>query len=219
MAASGQGRWKRNFTDIRPADLLVSDGQSLYYSGSRLTPADGTDNRTPRDNASSPFLKYCSSFTGGMSILDMLAANRDPLQARDMKELPTDGRARGQMIAFDRDRSVASWRYRGGGKDFVRADDGRCQLISKGASEWTNKDTGQQMMGLVLAGSRIYGAGIPEVRDSQDTPRLWVFSAADGKILQQIPLEAAPSIDGLSAVGGKLVVTTVDGQVMCFDSL
>jgi hypothetical protein len=47
-------------------------------------------------------------------------------------------------------------------------------------------------------------------------PALFVLSATDGKELQQVPLEAAPSIDGLSAVAGKLILTTVDGQVQCY---
>jgi hypothetical protein len=91
-------------------------------------------------------------------------------------------------------------------------------VICRGASEWVNKDTAQQMQALILAGPRVYGAGIPENRHSQDKPALFVLSATDGKELQKIPLDSAPSIDGLSAVGGKLLLATVDGQVQCFDA-
>jgi hypothetical protein len=73
------------------------------------------------------------------------------------------------------------------------------------------------MRTLLLAGPRAYCAGVPEFRDSQDKPALFVLSATDGKELQRLPLEVAPAIDGLSAIGGRLILTTGDGQVMCFD--
>jgi len=215
-AASGQQRWKRNFTDIRPADMLMSDGKTLHFAGASLSPVDGSDHRAPRNAAGPRYLQIGSSVTGRIAVLDMLDAGKDPLQARDMKTLPNDGRAFGQMIAFDKDRSIASWRCRAGSKDFARADEGRCYLLSRGAPEWTNKDTAQQMMGLVLAGTRVYGAGVPETRESQEKPKLWVFAADTGKELQRLDLDSAPSMDGLSAVGGALLLTTADGQVHCF---
>jgi hypothetical protein len=72
------------------------------------------------------------------------------------------------------------------------------------------------MQALLLAGPRVYTAGIPEFRDTEDKPALFVLSSTDGKELQRTILDAAPSIDGLSAVGGRLIMTTVDGQVLCF---
>jgi len=217
--ASGQVRWKRNYNDIRPTDLLVSDGRTLFFGTTSVSPADGTDRKGAAAAPQERVLKSGPDSHGDISILDMLAASLDHGQTRDIKRLPNDGRAEGHMIAFDKDRSITAWRHRrvyGHEKDFVREDNGHCHVMSNGGKEWINKGTGRQMQAILLAGPRVYCAGIPEFRDSQDKPGLFVLSSADGKELQRILLDAAPSIDGLSAVGGKLIMTTVDGQVLCF---
>ncbi|HOX08469.1 MAG TPA: PQQ-binding-like beta-propeller repeat protein [Planctomycetota bacterium] len=214
-AATGQERWKRKFTDTRPTDLLVSDGKLLYFTALRISPADGRDNKTA-PASTTPLLQFGWNTNAGISILDLFAAAADPLQSRDMKSLLSDNRAKGLMIAFTPKQSVAWWVANGElAKNFGPPDRRSC-LVSVGSSAWTNKDTGQQITGLVLAGSRVYAAGVPEVRDGQGAPALWVFAAADGKELQKIQLESVLSIDGLSAVGGKLILTTADGQVICF---
>jgi hypothetical protein len=216
--ASGQVRWKRNFTDIRPTDMLVSDGRSLFFGTLTLSPADGTDKRgagAPQQ----PVLKSGPDSHGDISILDMLRASEDHGRTRDIKRLPNDGRAEGHMIAFDKDRSITAWRHRrvyGRDKEFVREDNGHCHVMSNSGKEWVNKGTGRQMQAVLLAGPRVYCAGIPEFGDTPDKPALFVLSSTDGKELQRILLDSAPSIDGLSAVGGKLILTTADGQVLCF---
>ena len=146
-------------------------------------------------------------------------ASEDHGRVRDIKRLPNDGRAEGYVIAFDPGRSITGWRHRkvyGRDKEFVREDNGHCHVMSNSGKEWINKGTGRQMQAIVLAGPRVYCAGIPEFRDTDDKPALFVLSSADGKELQKVPLDAAPAIDGLSAVGGRLIMTTVDGQVICF---
>ena len=45
---------------------------------------------------------------------------------------------------------------------------------------------------------------------------LWAVSAADGKKLAEMPLDAAPVFDGLIAADGRLYMTTLDGGVVCY---
>ncbi len=45
---------------------------------------------------------------------------------------------------------------------------------------------------------------------------LWAVSAADGSKLAELTLPGLPVFDGLIAAGGKLYLTTTDGQVLCF---
>jgi hypothetical protein len=218
-AATGQVRWKRNLTDIRPTDILRSDGRTLYLGVTAIDPADGKDRTGPAGVPQRRILMSSPDRGADISILDGLSS-LDPSHLRERKRLLNNGAAFGELVAFDGDRSVVTWR-RGGytgrmdGK-ILPADEGHCHVLFKGNPEWINKDTGQQMQALLLAGSRVYGAGIPEARDSRETPALWVLSAANGQTLQRLPLESAPAIDGLSAVGGKLLLATVDGQVMCY---
>jgi hypothetical protein len=45
---------------------------------------------------------------------------------------------------------------------------------------------------------------------------LWMVSAADGKVLVEIPLDAPPTYDGLAVAGEKVYITLQNGTVMCF---
>ena len=90
------------------------------------------------------------------------------------------------------------------------------QVSCNGATKWLNTTVAQQMLGMILAGPRVYAAGIPQYRDSADKPALWILSSKDGAELQKLPLDHAPAVDGVSTVGGKVLVTTADGQVLCF---
>jgi outer membrane protein assembly factor BamB len=218
-AATGVARWKRNFTDIRPTDVLRSDGKTLFFGVTAINPADGADKGGPAGSPQRRILMSSPDRGADISILDELSS-LDPGSLRERKRLLNNGAAFGELVTFDSNRSIVSWRRGGytGRMDgqITPEEEGRCHLLSKGKPEWINKDTGQQMQALLLAGPRVYGAGVPEARDSQEKPALWILSAADGRELQKIPLDSAPSIDGLSALGGKLILTTADGQVMCY---
>lgn len=195
-AVTGQERWKRVFNDIRPTDILRTDGKFLFFGVSVLNPADGKD----ADAKTNGVLHSPPDFHGTISLLDMLAPS-DPGQTYLRKHGIADGRGEGEHLAFDRDRTIT-----GGGS----------AVVCKGANAWTNKSTAQAMQALLLAGPRVYAAGIPELRTSREPPALWILNAADGQIAHKLALESAPAVDGLSAVGGRLLLATVDGQLCCF---
>lgn len=46
--------------------------------------------------------------------------------------------------------------------------------------------------------------------------RLEILGLADGALQQEVPLPAKPILGGISAVGGRVYVTTADGTVTCF---
>jgi outer membrane protein assembly factor BamB len=54
-----------------------------------------------------------------------------------------------------------------------------------------------------------------EVLQSKQPGLLWAVAAADGKMLAECELAAAPMFDGMAAAGGRLYLTTVDGTVVC----
>ncbi|MCX7886012.1 MAG: PQQ-binding-like beta-propeller repeat protein, partial [Verrucomicrobiae bacterium] len=45
---------------------------------------------------------------------------------------------------------------------------------------------------------------------------LWAVNKTDGKRLTELKLDSAPVFDGMIAARGKLYISTVDGQVLCF---
>jgi len=82
-----------------------------------------------------------------------------------------------------------------------------------------------RIRGMVLAGKHLFVAGAPDVVDPDDPMAafegrkgavLRAHSAADGKKLAEIKLDAPPVFDGLIAAGGRLYLVTVDGKVVCF---
>jgi outer membrane protein assembly factor BamB len=78
---------------------------------------------------------------------------------------------------------------------------------------------------MVLAGDRLFAAGVPDVLDPKDPlaafegrqgARLAVFSAADGSLVKSQRLSSLPAFDGLSAAAGRLYLATLDGKVVCY---
>jgi outer membrane protein assembly factor BamB len=80
---------------------------------------------------------------------------------------------------------------------------------------------------MVLAGDRLFAAGVPDVVDPKDPlasfegrkgALLEVFSTEDGSRLESHRLPSPPAFDGLSAAAGRLYLATHDGKVICFGS-
>jgi len=79
---------------------------------------------------------------------------------------------------------------------------------------------------LVLAGKTLFFAGTPNQGNSSDEARaamigkegakLVAVSTEDGAKLAELPLSAPPVLDGMTAAGGHLYLSTVDGQIVCF---
>lgn len=208
--ATGQQRWARNFTRQMPNDLLVSNGADLFLERVSINPKDGSDAKPRKGDEA----LHSRGYEQGASnaLLDLLSS-ADPGETWIRRSNPGTSRGAGQTVAFDAERTVFSVRVVTTPNNRLAGAELRCA----GSAAWTNKTTAQQMLGMVLAGPRVYCAGIPEFRDSADKPALWVLAAADGKELQKLPLEHTPAIDGVSTVGGKLLVTTADGRVLCFE--
>ncbi|HOX04858.1 MAG TPA: PQQ-binding-like beta-propeller repeat protein [Planctomycetota bacterium] len=210
--ATGQGRWKKTLARLMPNDLLVGDGTNLFLERVRLSAADGNDAKLGRGWDEMVLQSHGYEQNAGNSILDLLNSS-DPGQIWIRKSQPGNARGGGQAVAFDKERTVMTGRVAVPPK-FTLTE---AEVRAAGASTWTNRSYTHQMLGLVLAGPRVYCAGIPQYRDSEDKPALWILSSADGKELQKLPLDGTPVIDGLSAVGGRLLLSTADGRLMCFE--
>ena len=55
-----------------------------------------------------------------------------------------------------------------------------------------------------------------ELLRGKDGARLWAVSAKDGRKLSELRLDSLPVWDGMIAAGGKLYLTTMNGEVACF---
>ena len=85
-----------------------------------------------------------------------------------------------------------------------------------GAAKWTTRMPPAheaQLTALVLAGGKIAAAG--RVAGPEPGGRLWVLSADTGRMLQELPLDGVPRFDGMAAAGGRLYISTEDGDIIC----
>jgi outer membrane protein assembly factor BamB len=77
------------------------------------------------------------------------------------------------------------------------------------------------------AGELVFAAGIVEGRTKSDWDestryrgpgKLRVHRGADGKLLAEVDLPACPVYDGMSAAGGRLFVSLINGALVCLDA-
>ncbi len=78
---------------------------------------------------------------------------------------------------------------------------------------------------MVLAGETLFAAGTPDRIDPNDAwaayegkrgGQLLALSAKDGTIKARYKLDVAPTYDGLAVARGRILVSTVDGTIRCF---
>jgi hypothetical protein len=77
---------------------------------------------------------------------------------------------------------------------------------------------------LLLADQTLFVAGPPDVFKADDPAAafegraggvLLAVAAADGETLADYSLDSPPVFDGMAAVNGRLLMATVDGDVVC----
>ena len=81
-----------------------------------------------------------------------------------------------------------------------------------------------RMRAMVLAGEHLFVAGAPDVLDPEDPMApfegrkgmiLRALDASSGKQLGEYKMESAPVFDGMSAAGGKLLISLRNGELLC----
>ena len=77
---------------------------------------------------------------------------------------------------------------------------------------------------MILAGQTLFVAGAKgdwshsdDVFEGRKGVTLVAFSAGDGKAVAEVPLDAFPVFDGMSAAYGKLFVSDDSGTITCFE--
>jgi len=81
---------------------------------------------------------------------------------------------------------------------------------------WSVKaPAGSRPKAILAAAQAVFVAALPDEKDRAGGV-IWVFAAADGKKLGELPLDGAPLFDGMSAEAGRLYVATQDGRLICF---
>lgn len=208
---TGDVRWRvRGGTS---GDMFVADGESLIHTARSY---DLTTGKWISRWRSSPGFLQTTRYLSTVSIADYMATVEPNLSHKKHIEL-TDGRIKGDCIAFNDKASVAGWRYTPGTPGWKdKKNTNKYFIHASGVAQWNLHDVTQHMRSIVVAGNAAYAAGVPTSQDPEESCELWVLSLAGGSKRQSIPLPSRPLYDGLSASGGRLYLSTEDGQLICF---
>ena len=210
--ASGQVEWRKEPAVALSGDMLRWDGSRLVYIRRGYRPDDfGLDYNW---KLPSQGLLCTTQYYTPVSIVDYMATV-EPSLSNQKHDALTDGRIRGDCLAFNAEYSVAGWRCVHGAPGYP-ADKGKFLMHAAGNASWLKMDTNQHIMGIVLRGDRAYAVGRAASYAPGEESELWVLSAATGDRLQTLSFAATPSYDGLSAAGGRLYLATENGELMCF---
>ncbi len=212
-AASGAVKWRVRGSGS--GDMIMSDGKFLRHVAQFYDPPTGKKPWVPKKKQPKGLL-HTTRYLSAVSVADYMATVEPNLSYKKHIEL-TDGRIKGDCIAFNNKLSVAGWRYSPGVPGWKKkANTNKYFMHAVGTAKWNLHDIKQHVMGIVVAGGRVYAAGRPTSYDPKDKSELWILSAADGKKLETLTLEGCPVYDGLSASGGRLYLGTEDGRLVCF---
>jgi len=138
---------------------------------------------------------------------------------RNLSQWSSGDRPTGQMLAFN---ETATCGYRACGK--VNTGDGEMSgnalLFAKPASgkEWSVKmPTTARLCGMVLAGERLYVAGLLHEgeKEKNANSRVRMYSLGDGKLLAEHVIEDRLVHDCLAVADGRLYIATQGGALIC----
>jgi len=238
-ADNGEMVWRRHLEklpgDFRTADgpvaLLSSDGTHIHM-GRRMFDAKTGEPAAPRGRS-----RVMDFGLSGFRDNDWSQFSNTKGRSRW-----SDGRARGELLASGTERTCGvSVQFRGR-DDGACTGRGHYRLFGHVGREkqgWSIQ-VPLAMRALVLAGGTLFVAGRPDpeieelkaLKDWRRTvaiaeqlpeerliPRggeLWAFSAADGRRLSALKLDAPPVFDGMAAAGERLYLSTLDGRLHCF---
>jgi outer membrane protein assembly factor BamB len=212
-AASGAVKWRVRVGGS--GDMLMSDGKMLRHVSKFFTPGDGKQPWMPKKKRPTGLL-FTTRYLTAVSVTDYMATVEPNLSYKKHIGL-TDGRIKGESIAFNSKLSVAGWRYSPGVPGYkTKGKFNKYYMQALGASKWNLHDIKQHIMGIVLTDQRIYVAGRPTSYDPKDKAELWVLANKDGQKLQTLTIEGRPVYDGLSVVGERLYLASEDGKLTCY---
>jgi len=205
------------------ADILVSDGASVYMRQMKVFDGEGED---------APHIFSTAGF------LDDSWFNRT--------QWSVAGTAHGQMLVFDNESAYGVQAYPNisrknvfhpGEKGYLlfaselKTSSGRRPIDGRSTSgkqrqmraKWS-LHVPVRVMALVLADKTLFAAGTPDVVAPSDPLRafegrmgtvLCAFSASDGRKLAEYKLNSPPIFDGMIASNRRLYISTRDGRLIC----
>jgi outer membrane protein assembly factor BamB len=207
---SGWGGWEVMAGLTPSGRLIVVDDRNVYGYG-----------RKPEFLAESIVLEY-----------QLYAADKSSPNKRAIQRVVKPPEERPKAIDPDFMEYPADWKLRQG---IPKAEQSAVKF------KWLVDKPALQVRAMVLADQTLFIAGPPDVVDEEEAffalddfsvleklaeqsaalkgkagALLWAVSTGDGKKLAEYKLDSMPVWDGMIAAGGKLYLTTMNGEVACF---
>ncbi|MFH1023885.1 MAG: PQQ-binding-like beta-propeller repeat protein, partial [Planctomycetota bacterium] len=196
----------RKYPFVGCGDMLVSDGKAIAISGSELCRFD------PVSGDKLPYARDAASLRAGSGalLLDRYWHWRVGSARIKGQNVCYGGVwVSGQMVAFNRTTIF----FLGGGE--ILAVDMEANRGKQPTPLWkTPVPSPLQFCALMPAGDVLFAAG-PANLKTPGGGELWALAAKSGEVLSRQNLPAPPVADGLAASGGRLYISSADGNLTC----
>ncbi|HOX05554.1 MAG TPA: PQQ-binding-like beta-propeller repeat protein [Planctomycetota bacterium] len=217
---TGKPAWNKAFREVVSADLLVAtaSGSTFLMNAKQVDLAARTlSSRYAEPPGSLNIVLYSIGGLGSYTALDDYFSSQERHNVCQRRELLGDGKAVGTNAAFTDKLSVATVLVpRKDPKDVLAPEHKLVAFEAKKKVKWEAPAAGMRVDGLVMGQERLYWVGGSPSDDPNGESTLQVWSAADGKSLKSLPLAERAIPEGLSIAGGRALVVTRSGKVICY---
>lgn len=218
--ASGETAWAKAIAQggLRQNDMLAMRDAALGWHHLRFSPTDGASHppiAIKLDTKSLPGGDRVAIPGGMLDDSWTRMGGRRSGNAFQMGKLIASVMAWNETTAITPDFSVARAKIQ-----ITRAPQPLDVSAVLKAGEYTWKldlPKDHQVEAIALASkSIIYAGSINDAPSNKVTGFLWLVALADGKKMAEVPLESAPSYEGLAVAGGRVYVSLQNGNLLCF---
>jgi outer membrane protein assembly factor BamB len=207
---SGKIVWSNKYlrNDGFCADMFLADDKKLSCYDIGFDIATGKMDKGFK--LAAPYLKT-TRYLSTVSLINYMDSI-DPNQTDKRHVFLSDGSQLGELISSFPNVSVVAGRiatsYAGWEKKH-----GQFFLKAKGEFNWELDNLDIHIFGLVTTKDKIFVTG---VNSKTEKAVLRVYALADGKQIQELPVEGQPIYDALSVSNGRVYLATEEGSVYCF---
>jgi len=202
-----QGVPTRNNIEAQPALFVLNEERNLIQMGNMaFDPKTGEKQDARRDQG----------VLRGAFMEDWLSTNNLHRLSEDMGGVGlSNGSIRGRLIAFNKDFEMGFSVARQGKTVFHIGTITLAGQSSDGNVKWAKATDRLNVDDLLLTPHAAYCVG--HFEESHKAAELRVISLTDGKTLATHQINGFPSYNGVCAAGNKLLITTREGRMICFE--
>ncbi len=219
---TGKPAWNKAFTEVVSADLLVAAaaGNTFLMNARQVDLATkALAGRYAEPPGSLNLVLYSIGGLGSYTALDDYFSSQERHNVCQRRELLGDGKAVGTNVAFSDRLSVATVLLpRKDPREVLAPEHKLVAFEARKKVRWEAPASGMRVDAMVMGQEMLYWVGGSPSDDPKAEATLQVWSAAEGKCLESVPLPDRAVPEGLSIAAGRALVVTRGGKVVCYGS-